>query len=179
MSESLFDVDHVHTVLSDGALMEKRVFVADDLPALRERVEQNLDRVLVTWSRDEVRPFRDGSGHDWRFAYYDPLYDLKLAYSLGADIEFLADGDEWTKVDDPLWNRPSYMYRVAPQNASNLELMRWLAKGKGLCRKSGIVLTGLSMTEGELPSPAADGFEVRRWSDEEWHKPTLEYLRGK
>ena len=69
-----------------------------------------------------------------------------------------------------------------PCRATNRELARWLAQGNGEYKE---IITGhdCCMTyfyysdrgrSVELPK----GMKVRKWSDTEWHEPTVEYLFG-
>ena len=67
-----------------------------------------------------------------------------------------------------------------PRRATNRELSKWLAQGNGevLCSdhrmmhsfwEYDIVTSGL---------PVCDDVKVRKWSDTEWHDPTVDYLFG-
>jgi hypothetical protein len=73
-----------------------------------------------------------------------------------------------------------------PRRATNRELARWLAQGNGeLCNENDhSVLTTYSY-EYDVDNPQNyDNDEVwytlkvRKWSDTEWHEPTVDYLFG-
>lgn len=65
-----------------------------------------------------------------------------------------------------------------PRRATNRELSRWLALGNGECLGS----QDDADTAWNYPMecsnmPLRDGAKVRKWSDTEWHEPTVDYLR--
>lgn len=65
-----------------------------------------------------------------------------------------------------------------PRRATNRELSRWLAQGNGECRYS---FQSCTKTYREYDvcddntNVDAD-IQVRKWSDTEWHEPTVDYL---
>lgn len=65
-----------------------------------------------------------------------------------------------------------------PRRATNHELSRWLAEGKGQMRGTDelIYTSHQEYYEGEEDSPCYYGALVRRWGEKEWKEPTVEYL---
>jgi hypothetical protein len=84
----MFDKRFVHFIWDDK-LEGKRCFVAGNIALLIFRVnsDDEAHRAVVTRNADETLagefPFRaagvSGIGSDFRFAYYDPRYDARLA----------------------------------------------------------------------------------------------------
>ena len=65
-----------------------------------------------------------------------------------------------------------------PRRATNLELMKWLAQGKGYCRNilsSGVWAT-YEFDADTADKPCFESFRVRKWEDKEWHEPTADYM---
>lgn len=60
--------------------------------------------------------------------------------------------------------------------ASNRELSRWLAEGKGEVMDQDGLFTSWFYWKGKEDSPVKDSLFVRKWKDTEWRKPTREYL---
>ena len=66
-----------------------------------------------------------------------------------------------------------------PRRATNRELARWLAQGNGECLGSqddADTAWNYPMESSNVPLRA--GAKVRKWSDTEWHEPTVDYLFG-
>ena len=65
-----------------------------------------------------------------------------------------------------------------PRRATNLELMKWLAQGKGYCNNtlsSGVWAT-YEFDADIADKPCFESFRVRKWEDKEWHEPTADYM---
>lgn len=60
--------------------------------------------------------------------------------------------------------------------ATNRELSRWLAEGKGEVMDQDGLFTSWFYWKGKEDTPVKDSLYVRKWSETEWHKPTREYL---
>lgn len=64
------------------------------------------------------------------------------------------------------------------RRATNRELSRWLAQGNG--EISGdtkeYTIAGYYYTIGDENAPVKNEISVRKWSDTEWHEPTVDYL---
>jgi hypothetical protein len=67
-----------------------------------------------------------------------------------------------------------------PRRATNRELARWLIEGKAQIRHSDsdMVYVGWNYNEYEDDFPCSNNVLVRKWSDTEWHEPTVDYLFG-
>ena len=66
-----------------------------------------------------------------------------------------------------------------PRRATNRELSRWLAQGNGECLGSqDDADTAWNYPMESSNVPLREGAKVRKWSDTEWHEPTVDYLFG-
>jgi len=67
-----------------------------------------------------------------------------------------------------------------PRRATNRELARWLAQGNGEIQnlERGSILTALIYSTNEEHEDCLEDKMVRKWSDTEWHEPTVDYLFG-
>lgn len=66
-----------------------------------------------------------------------------------------------------------------PGRATNRELSRWLAQGKGECMSSlGHADTAWMYEFGISDVELVEWAKVRKWSDTEWHEPDVDYLFG-
>ena len=67
-----------------------------------------------------------------------------------------------------------------PRRAKNRELARWLIEGKAQIRysDSDMVYVGWNYKEFEDDLPCSNNVLVRKWEDDEWHEPTVEYMFG-
>jgi hypothetical protein len=64
-----------------------------------------------------------------------------------------------------------------PRRATNRELSRWLAHGNGECLGSqDDADTAWNYPMESSNAPLCEGAKVRKWSDTEWHEPTVDYL---
>ena len=66
-----------------------------------------------------------------------------------------------------------------PRRATNRELAKWLAQGKGMLKTSrgASIYTSLSgLEEDRLADRCSDELVVRKWDDDEWHEPTVDYM---
>ena len=60
--------------------------------------------------------------------------------------------------------------------ATVLQLAKWVATGNGLLKRGCCITNYVSFDEIDENSPVSDATLVRKWGDNEWHKPTREYL---
>ncbi len=99
----------------DDSLKGKKCFVADSLGGLEESVEERGLEILFTEGNKEF-PFE--TEHDfYRFVYYDPNYDLKMAYKEGKQIQISGDGEIWVDWEDerePDWDGV-FQFRIKPE----------------------------------------------------------------
>lgn len=67
-----------------------------------------------------------------------------------------------------------------PRRATWLEVARWCATGNGLVYDTyrDKIDTGIMFKSFEGSEPIIDEIKVRKWSDTEWHEPTVDYLFG-
>jgi hypothetical protein len=65
-----------------------------------------------------------------------------------------------------------------PRRATNRELARWIAEGKGEILVPHCVTQHVSYAVGQDNKECVSGQQVRKWSDTEWHEPTVDYLFG-
>lgn len=65
-----------------------------------------------------------------------------------------------------------------PRRATNRELARWLAQGNGEWNHKDFCSANIGMQYDEdvRDIQVNDNVVVRKWSDTEWHEPTVEYL---
>lgn len=64
-----------------------------------------------------------------------------------------------------------------PRRATNRELSRWLAHGNGECLGSqDDADTAWNYPMESSNAPLREGAKVRKWSDTEWHEPTVDYM---
>ena len=71
--------------------------------------------------------------------------------------------------------------KPAPRRATNRELSKWLAQGKGEwgISKCGVIEKaeiGWFYDTGYEKQTLQSGLRVRKWDDTEWHEPTVDYM---
>lgn len=116
----------------DDSLQGKRVFYADNIDNLERDVAEGEDcRVLIGASEATGYPFLMDRSYDvnWKFVYYDPNYDVKLAYEEGKQIQYKAiDAENWSNWDDSLGKCPFCEwaeYRVKPEEGNDDKVLKW------------------------------------------------------
>jgi hypothetical protein len=117
MSE-IFDKRFVH-FMWDDELKGKRCFVSDGIDELRVTVEKagEYDLRTVIFSRDESAPFKTVDGlYAWKFAYYDPNYEVKKAFNEGKKVQVkrIDSFVDWVDCDEPIWSKECN-YRIKPE----------------------------------------------------------------
>lgn len=69
-----------------------------------------------------------------------------------------------------------------PRRATNRELARWLAQGNGeykeIITDHECCMTYFYYSDRGRDVELQKGIKVRKWSDTEWHEPTVDYLFG-
>lgn len=115
-----FDKEFVH-FMWDDVLEEKTVFYADTISELERAAVSNIsqNKGTVHNSGSGTFPFEPFEvGDMFRFCYYDPYYDIKLAHEQGKIIQFHElndDWDEWLDCEnEPDWGYPPERYRIKP-----------------------------------------------------------------
>ena len=66
-----------------------------------------------------------------------------------------------------------------PRRATNLEFSRWLSQGYGQVHtdsNGGMTDTAIFYDDKCDDTPVRDGLQARKWGDDEWHEPTIDYL---
>lgn len=119
--KELFDKEFVHFLWDDG-LDGKECFVASEIDDLIRAVNENSKghKYKVHKSNDPSWPFQAESDCEPScFAYYDPLYEYKIAWANGKSIEVIANGCKYLYInginDEPDWQYTiSRQYNIAP-----------------------------------------------------------------
>lgn len=141
---------------------------------------------LVLWYAlsDGPFPFTVNGAH-WRFAYCDPAYEARVAYSQGRTIEYHRKdnpADEWYTAAMGVVDTEHYDYRVKPAETehapktrfmNNKELAKWCADGKGQCSTYDICYTTYSYSSGD-DTKIPRNIKIREWNSDEWHEPLVE-----
>ena len=104
-------------------------------------------------------------------------------------IAFIPRSDSSIAVTDhSIWPHMALLPEAPkPRRATNRELARWLAQGNGeyiLQITAGMAEHYWNYEDGDEDEPA-NGYDssdnelkVRKWSETEWHEPTVDYLFG-
>lgn len=183
----LFDKKYVY-FLWDDKLEEKKGFVADHIDTLINLVNSNSDMCTILKTGHTSYPFisnRTSLDFDFsQLAYYDPNYELKIAHHNGYTIEFYDDElKKWVEEKEPKWwdnvkYRVKQNDKIVKQNdkfCTNRQLSKWLVQGNGECITGEFVST-CHIYEEKNANNEIEQFLVRRWEDEGWHAPTLDYM---
>ena len=172
--------------LWDDTLAGKEVFFADDVVNLHSIVKYNVFdyKDVIKFSGYEEEPFKSAKfcNTNWKFAYYDPNYEWRLAAEQGETVQILFK-DTWQDVlPDHNWSEhENETYRIKPKEklATNRQLAEWLARGMGeICFYKDAVLCDMKLSYynyEEDDEPATEVL-VRTWEDVDWSEPTLKYL---
>ena len=112
----LFDKKFVYFMWDDN-LRGKECFYDDDIESLMRTVNKNdtdFKGCLEPKTPVTGYPFRTVSkANSWRFAYYDPNYMYKVAYSKGSRIQHREKGKSVWYDGIPCWDS-RYEYRIKP-----------------------------------------------------------------
>lgn len=161
----------------------KKVLFSDSIEILKDEVCNSKDeRECCEKGSSLELPFKCGKP-EWRFVYYDPFFDLKLAHEQGKTIQVLQD-NMWIDWYNPQWEA-SRSYRIKPEAekpVTNREMARWLAQGNGeycwydaedgFVSKCGIELRYFEDNANEKVVRV----KIRKWEDSEWHEPSRQYM---
>lgn len=181
----VFEKKYIHC-LWDDMLAGKEVFFADDVVNLHDIVKYNvLDyKDVIKFSGYEEEPFKSAKfcNTNWKFAYYDPNYEWRLAAEQGETVQILFK-DTWQDVlPDHNWSEhENETYRIKPKEklATNRQLAEWLARGMGeICFYKDALLCDMKLSyyNYENDDELATEVLVRTWQDVDWSEPTLKYL---
>ena len=96
-----------------------------------------------------------------------PVY----AYLPHRSMRVITEGASWkhcAEIPEALKHR----------RATNLELMKWLAKGNGYCRSvmGDLIWTAYEFERELADRPCHKNFQIRKWEDADWHEPTVDYM---
>lgn len=117
--KKIFDKKFVH-FMWDDSLKGKEGFVASTIRLIIDCVENNVRTnhwQKLEESRSTDLPFHSITGMDYGFAYCDPLYEVKLAWKQGKQIQTRVTNSrgDWVDLDNPNWEFVGYDYRVKPE----------------------------------------------------------------
>lgn len=183
MEKKIFDEMFVH-FLWDDKLKDKKGFVSDNIGRLRHYVETH--DVSMFCSVEEAQkgveayPFsRIDDEAPFRFFYYDPLYDVKLAWKQGKRIQFGGPSGIWLDTSNPDWDNKSLEFRVKPEarRMTYRELAEWADKQNGEIKSPtdpSYVFCDFGYREGLENEELSEGYQLRRWGSDAWIKPTVE-----
>lgn len=141
----LFDKRFVH-FMWDDELNGKVCFVSDAIGLLKKYVDNSMKELYgqVRLNNDEFTkdsyPFSFNNGlnteadgdvwTEYKFAYYDPNYEVKKAFNEGKKIQVHCANGTWRDCDEPKW-LDDCMYRVKPDKE---KWIAYLARGNdGSC----------------------------------------------
>ena len=104
----------------DDELKGKMVFFADSIKDLEENVCTGSEEMKILDGRIPNSDYPLVVGRSsWKFVYYDPNYDIKIAYEEGKTIQYKAkDTGRWCDWDNSLGKCPfldDVEYRIKPE----------------------------------------------------------------
>lgn len=176
----LFDKKYVY-FMWDDELKEKKGFVADHIDTLVSLVNLNSNMCTILKTKNESYPFKSDreptSCGFAQLAYYDPNYELKVAYNKGKTIESYYEVlKKWVEEKEPKWlDNVKYRVKQKDKFCTNRQLAKWLAQGNGESITGAFVST-YHLYEEKESNDEVENFLVRKWDDEDWHNPTLDYM---
>jgi hypothetical protein len=97
-------------------------------------------------------------------------------------LAYLPEGTSPVIVDRSFWQYcaeiPEETKELKPRRATNLELTTWLAKGNGLCWnvRGSLIWTTYEFDMDIASCACGENIRIRKWGDEEWHEPTVDYM---
>lgn len=175
-----FEEKYVRRLWNDE-LIGKRVFYADSLSKLEKYVESNDERFFgtIVGTHNTTYSFHIEDKDNYMFCYFDPYWELKIAYEQGCKILALFPSGVWVVVKNPKWNYPPEHYRIKPNYidykrlATGRQIAEWLEKGCGEISTS--KYDALSSIYEKSDEPVRD-ILVRKYEHDTWNEPTLRYL---
>jgi len=106
---NLFDIKFVHFEWDDS-LLGKTAFFADDLLNLKKQVNENILAMKRKVEKSNQPNYPFFSSYCYRYVYYDPNYEAKLAFSFNKPIQRLENGT-WIIGNSPDFD--SFIYEPA------------------------------------------------------------------
>ena len=179
-----FNEKYIH-VMWNNELTGKTVFYAESIANLMDYTKFGglvCRKGVATYSGDVEFPF-EVDGRNYRFVYYDPCYELKVAQEQGKTIQYLDGHGKWQDMGK--WELFDHIeYRIKPdvqgemtkeeKPVTRYELARWLSQGRGQLKLGAYIYTSYYYYDDS--SKVSDDTRVRKWGDSEWYKPTREYM---
>lgn len=105
--------------------------------------------------------------------YHNKEDDFVLAYIPLARSPFITKGGAW-------YHGAIFPEKPAPRIATNRELAKWIAQGKGeMCSEDDGANLAYNNYDYEIDyedESVKDIIKVRKWDDTEWHTPDVEYM---
>lgn len=139
----------------DDSLKGKKVFYADSISCLEEDVAKGEDyKLLIGASENKMYPFlisgsEELSDTNWKFVYYDPNYEVKLAYEEGKQIQYKAkDTGNWCDWENYL-GKCSFCndveYRIKSEINAMENMPTWAETNKYRIKPNGLKWTDLNV----------------------------------
>ena len=176
----MFDRRFVH-FMWDDSLKGKEGFFADSIDDLIKYVEKNNRIKGEVIGSDGYHHFVSDSDQIWTFFYCDPLYEYRWAHEHGKKVQVKLPFSGWTDVtQNHTWDY-GLEYRIVEEQKSQRltykQLAMWLAKGNGQARNksSACVYTDNHYNPAFEDTIVSGDWRVRKWDDDEWREPTVEY----
>lgn len=186
----LFNPKYVHFIWS-AELEGKEGFICDSIEILKAVVYENNNSPVykgrLIFSGNKHLPFSNVVNKDnhFRFAYYDPLYDLKVAYEEGKHVQIWNNlCNKWLDINPQtlyLEHADTGKYRILEEPTSIYmtyrQLAEWLAKGNGQCRYKDMILSSDAYQIKDDNKEIYECYKIRRWGSNEWIEPTVDVYK--
>lgn len=178
--KELFDKRFVYFLWEDK-LIGKDCFTANSIKELITKVNECDVKCQVKKGDNDEFPFK-ADIFQYKFAYYDLNYDIKIAYNEGKQIQFqsLVDGSwcDCGELSEDSWY-DNYKYRIKPEQSKLMtrrQLAEWLAKGNGEVTWGSNVrcYSTLDYDDSKRDSELQKDYKIRKWNSNEWIKPTVD-----
>lgn len=143
-----FKPKYVHCFWNDE-LEGKKGFFADTIGGLKDTVESNngdwFGEICKNPNNSQISyPFgfenKSGIKNCYQFCYYDPFYEMKVAYEEGKTIQYLSKvTDEWVDCKcRPLWSDDDNFteYRIKPTEEEYQVVISFDAQGLGIIQSA-------------------------------------------
>lgn len=160
----------------DDELTDKECFVADNIYDLMHNVDVN-DKKYKVIRNQKNGPFpfiTENTGY--KFAYYDPTYEYKIAYNEGKQIQYQDIDLEWYDcIGIPPFGFNKLRIKSEYKLMTYRQLAEWLGRGNGeFMYRLGIATTSvISYLISDENSEVSQDIRIRKWNSNEWIKPTL------
>lgn len=126
----------------NNELEGKKGFVENTLADLRSYVENKAIPYIVELSSSGNKNYQftyykdDEITSDYQFCYYDPLYEIKVAYEEGKQIQYYDKDDfQWYPATTPTWDI-TLQYRIKPTEEEYQVVISFDAQGLGIIQST-------------------------------------------